>query len=132
MDNSIERTSVATNIRMFRKKLNITQEAMAEKLGIKRTTYARYETDTIPPVSIITELGDIFSVTTDDLLRSNVDYISRIQNAPLSTESFSAYQSYSENQPDVSGEITQEEIEMIIHFRSLSPEQRASILELLK
>ena len=42
MDNSIKRTNVAINLRNIRKKHNMTQEAVADKLGIKRNTYARY------------------------------------------------------------------------------------------
>ena len=45
--------ATAYNLRRIRKLLKLTQEEMADSLGIKRSTYARYEKDITAPVEVI-------------------------------------------------------------------------------
>lgn len=150
MDNSIKRTNVAINIRNIRRKHNMTQEAVADKLGIKRNTYARYETDTVPPLNILTKLCELFGITTDELLRSNTDYMSRVQNRPQSTFTFSTYKEYPirtidnadmldkiKDKPDSERShsfdilgMTDDEVVMIEWYRSLSDEQKDAVKKL--
>lgn len=130
MSKSIKRTPVGNNIRDLRKKHNMTQGVISEILGIKRTTFARYETDTIPPVNILTKLGDIFGVTTDELLRSSGDYTTKIQEGPSTGTRFSNYSGYNSENENYA-QLTDEEIAMIMQFRSLSPELQEAILKIL-
>ena len=43
----------AYNLRRLRKQLKLTQEEMADTLGIKRSTYARYEKDITAPADVL-------------------------------------------------------------------------------
>lgn len=150
MDNSIKRTNVAINLRNIRKKHNMTQEAVADKLGIKRNTYARYETDTVPPLSVLTKLCELFAITTDEILRPSTDYMSRVQNRPQSAFTFSTYKEYPirtidnaemlEKMKEKSSDrhladarfidMTDDEVTMVKWYRSLSDEQKDAVKKL--
>ncbi|ARW39024.1 helix-turn-helix domain-containing protein [Bacillus amyloliquefaciens] len=71
--NSEEKKIIGSRIKTCRKTANISQEALAEKLDMKRTNIANYEAGrVVPPGNILLELANIFGVTTDYLLgRSN-------------------------------------------------------------
>ncbi|GAF63624.1 putative transcriptional regulator [Bacillus sp. TS-2] len=56
-------------IKNYRKKQNLTQDQVADLLGIKRSNFSSYETGrTIPPSDKLDQLADILHTTTDFLL----------------------------------------------------------------
>lgn len=56
-------------IKECRNKLGISQEELAEMLGMKRTNIANYEAGrVVPPGNILVKLSDIFGVSTDYIL----------------------------------------------------------------
>ncbi|MDD2362193.1 MAG: helix-turn-helix transcriptional regulator [Oscillospiraceae bacterium] len=56
-------------LRKLRKQLDMTQEQIAKKLNIVRSTYAYYETGkTFPDFDTVVRLAHLFNVTTDYLL----------------------------------------------------------------
>ncbi|GEN32024.1 transcriptional regulator with XRE-family HTH domain [Cerasibacillus quisquiliarum] len=60
-----------------RKMIGLTQEQIAIELGIKRTTYTKYETgENLPDFKILIKLADLFNVTTDYLLGRKSEKIS--------------------------------------------------------
>lgn len=61
-------------LRFLREKIKLTQEELAEKIGIKRDRYAKYETGENPvPGNLIVKLSDLFQVPTDYLLGKSDD-----------------------------------------------------------
>ena len=61
-------------LRFLREKIKLTQEELAEKIGIKRDRYAKYETGENPvPGNLIVKLADLFQVSTDYLLGKSDD-----------------------------------------------------------
>ncbi|UII58090.1 helix-turn-helix domain-containing protein (plasmid) [Cytobacillus spongiae] len=67
--NPEEKKKMGMRIRTCRQAINLSQEGLANQLGMKRTNIANYEAGrVIPPGNIILELADIFGVTTDYLL----------------------------------------------------------------
>ena len=58
----------AFRLRALRRRDNISQEAVAQFLGISRTAYNKYENGIIKPVRKICELAELFHVSTDYLL----------------------------------------------------------------
>lgn len=63
-------------IRQLRKKENMSQEQLANLLGLSRQAISRWETeDAIPETAVIIELSKLFSVTTDYLLKEESVYI---------------------------------------------------------
>lgn len=58
------------NIKFFRKKLNMTQEQLAEKLSVTRQTVAKWESgEAVPNISDCISMAQIFQITLDDLVR---------------------------------------------------------------
>ena len=59
-------------IRKLRKDNKISQEALAEKLGVSRQSISLWENDqTMPSMESIVAIANVFGVSTDDLLKDN-------------------------------------------------------------
>lgn len=59
----------SNRLKYYRKKMGFTQEELANKLGMKRSTYAKYETgENEPNYTTLEKIADFFDITTDDLL----------------------------------------------------------------
>ena len=59
-----------------RKKLGLTQDDIAKKLGVHNTTYGNWELGkTEPNLTDLVKLADILNATTDELLGRNLDLI---------------------------------------------------------
>ena len=55
-------------LRALREEMGISQEAVAEALGISRTAYNKYESGVIKPVRKLEELSAFFDVSADYIL----------------------------------------------------------------
>ena len=63
---------IGTNIKLFREKLNLTQETLADYLGTKREMISYYENGKRPiELSRLEKLADLFDVELHDLLQEN-------------------------------------------------------------
>lgn len=72
--NPEEKKRMGLRIRELRKQINLSQEALAERLEMKRTNIANYEAGrVVPPGNVLLELAKIFGVTTDYLLGRSDD-----------------------------------------------------------
>lgn len=60
------------NIKLLRKKKGLTQESLAEILGISRSKLAGYELNINPPLGTLVKFSDQLGVSTDILLRENL------------------------------------------------------------
>lgn len=58
-------------IRKARKDLHLTQEEVSKRIGIKRNTFARYETDTLPPLAMLYKISKVYGISIDYLLDPN-------------------------------------------------------------
>ena len=77
--------NLGKNIIYYRKKLQITQEDLAERLYVSRQTISRWENESvIPDVETIIKLCEIFGCDMDTLVRGNgeeiVDTTEKIEN----------------------------------------------------
>ena len=65
--------SFGENIVYLRKKMQITQEELAEKMYVSRQTISRWETDQVlPDIDTIVKLCDMFNCDMDTLVRGDV------------------------------------------------------------
>ena len=55
-------------LRLLREERKWSQEAVAERLGISRTAYNKYENGAIRPMRKLKELADLFGVSADYIL----------------------------------------------------------------
>jgi transcriptional regulator with XRE-family HTH domain len=64
-----KKMKIGGNIKSIRIASGLTQQALADTLGVDRTTIAKYETDDrVPDIEMLCKLADIFGTTTDELL----------------------------------------------------------------
>lgn len=61
-----------SNIKFLRKKKGLTQESLAEILGISRSKLAGYELNINPPLETLVKFSDQLGVSTDILLREDL------------------------------------------------------------
>ena len=58
--------------KQLRTSLGLTQQQLANKLGISRVNYTRYETDAVrPDYETLIKIADFFDVSLDDLFDRN-------------------------------------------------------------
>ncbi|MCI6745993.1 helix-turn-helix domain-containing protein [Erysipelotrichaceae bacterium Oil+RF-744-GAM-WT-6] len=65
------------NLIVLRKRNHLSQEELAEKIGVSRQTLSKYETgESLPDIGICKILADLFGVTLDDLVNyENTDHL---------------------------------------------------------
>ena len=68
--------SLGVNLQFLRKKNDITQEQLAEKLEVSRQSVSKWESDTAyPEMDKIIQICDFFHVSMDDLVRKDVSLL---------------------------------------------------------
>ncbi len=127
MAKEIKRTKIGGKIREYRKNLHLTQEEVAARLEIKRNTYARYETDTIPPINILAKLGSFFGITTDELLGTEGYYNSAVNNLQNQFVNLSSVDNYS-----YSNSFSTEELKTLLKITYMSKEKREELLKYIE
>lgn len=55
-------------LKKHRQQHSLTQKKVAEKLGVERSTYAKYETGRKPEIDILIRLASFYDMTIDELL----------------------------------------------------------------
>lgn len=65
---------LGNNLFQARKKVGLSQEAVAEKLGVSRQTISKWETDeTLPDIYQSKKLSNIYNISLDDLIEFDVE-----------------------------------------------------------
>ena len=60
--------NIGNKIGQYRRKLNMTQDALAEKLGVSNQAVSKWESNQCyPDVALLPVLADIFSISLDEL-----------------------------------------------------------------
>ncbi len=60
-------------LRLLRKQDGLSQAQVADRLGVNQSHVARIEKGLKPSVDLILKIADIFGVTTDQLMRDELD-----------------------------------------------------------
>lgn len=72
----ITEMNIGNNISALRKKKGITQEELANELGVSAQAVSKWENNSsCPDVSLLTQIADYFNVSVDALLRSEKEDI---------------------------------------------------------
>ena len=65
---------IGKNLQKLRKRINLTQEALAEKVGVARQTVAKWETEvSTPDLEMSGKLAAVLEVSLDDLVNAPED-----------------------------------------------------------
>lgn len=82
-NNEVLGMNIGTNISALRKAKGITQEELANELGVSAQAVSKWENDSsCPDISLLTKIADYFGVTVDALLRSSEDEITNNESKP--------------------------------------------------
>lgn len=60
--------SLGEVLKIYRKAHNLTQEKVAEYLGIERSTYSKYEKSRSPEIEVILKLSDLYQISLDTFM----------------------------------------------------------------
>lgn len=71
--------SLNSNLKFLRKKKGLTQEALAEALGISRSKLAGYELSITPPIETLVIISDFFKVSLDILIKEDLNSYSEFK-----------------------------------------------------
>lgn len=78
---------VTDNIRFLRKRMGLTQEQFAQKIGIKRSVVGAYEEGrAAPPLETLVKMADLFGVTTDDFISKDLSTQADKPGTPIAGE----------------------------------------------
>ncbi len=67
----------------YRKKLNITQDALAQRLGVTNQAVSKWEADQCcPDIALLPKLADIFGITMDELFGRTPESKQRVNGLP--------------------------------------------------
>lgn len=67
-------TTIGGRIKYHRKRLGLTQEQLAERMGVSAQAVSKWENDlSCPDISILPQLADVFGITVDELLGKQTD-----------------------------------------------------------
>ncbi|MBQ9181820.1 MAG: helix-turn-helix transcriptional regulator [Bacilli bacterium] len=71
--------SLGERLISFRKKLNLSQEEVAEKLGVTRQTVSKWETDqSTPDFDKIVPICELYSISTNELINGEAEEIKSV------------------------------------------------------
>lgn len=118
--------ALAQRLKYYRKALKLTQQQVADALGIQRSAYAYYETDkSTPKLNTLRDLAKIFNVTVDSLLGNEEDEnTGKILNVNSSN---SFIDNWSVN--DKFNQLSDYEHSVLIRLRLLSNDDKEDILK---
>jgi transcriptional regulator with XRE-family HTH domain len=112
-------------LRNLRKQHDLTQEQVAKKLNIVRSTYAYYETGkTSPDFNTVVRLARLFNVTTDYLLNAEP-----VNPTTLSDISTSTYTPASKKTLGAEWSLRESEQKLLIAFRYLDKDTQKEFLK---
>ena len=132
MAKDTKRSDIAQRLVELRKKVNKTQNGIADAIEIKRDTYARYETDTELPLPILKKLCEFYKVTSDYIIFGNeINVYNFGDNSRVYQPTFSTIIDYNSNLNNDEWILTEEEQKLIKNFRELSEAKKQGILLML-
>lgn len=81
--------TIGEKIGKLRTDMNVSQEELAEKLSVSRQSVSKWEMDvSLPQIDKIIAISEIFSVSTDELLRESVKIENKKRNKYFGTDGF--------------------------------------------
>lgn len=114
--------TVQSNIRHLREQKNLTQEQMAEKMGMSKNGYTKIERgETQLKIEKLEQIANIFNVDIQDLLKTDRDF-----NLLLGDNNGNYANKYYDNQQEI------EKLQLIIQLKDELLAQKDKEIELLR
>ncbi len=125
---------INTRIKKLRKQKGLRQEDLAQKLGIKRSTYAYIETHGSFKSEQLVTIANIFGISTDDLMKKHTYPMFENGNNVFSREILAFEQTpYDYNVSDITAEaITWLDRKLIKKFHDLNITEKEMVFEYIE
>lgn len=82
---------LATILKRYRKNAGLTQQQVADIIGIKRSAYAYYEVGkSLPKLATLTKLASMYNTSVDNLIDGDKPVSGKLNSGDPAAESFSA------------------------------------------
>lgn len=109
-------------LRMIRENAGLTQQQLADTLGIERSTYAYYESAaTEPNIGLIIKLSKMFNIDYSVFMDAVADV--EFDTSPVDPE-FTTNDENSEERVEKLNKLSRDEQRIILRYRLLTPEQK--------
>jgi len=119
-------------LKRLRENFNLTQQQVAEALGIDRSTYAYYELGrTTPDLDKIDKLQRLYHVQYEDLIEYDEDGMVQVHDSKFDSNSYKkyTYNKSTQKNTDFFYQLSNDEQRLILNFRLLSTGNQEAILE---
>lgn len=120
---------LANNLRYLRKQCGLTQTTLSDMLNISRQAYSNYETSKRTPDLDSLLLASFYQVNLDALVLKNLQHS---DTSGILSEDPAPYALASEKKTGNTIYLSEEEIDMIIQYRTLSHENQQIITGFLR
>lgn len=117
---------LAENLKNIRKEHKLTQQEIANVLGLDRSTYAFYETGkTTPSVNTLYKLAEIYNVSIESFIDNETGVMSagKVKEVPMSVSSPAA---------DSLGSLDKNEKMLLMCYRLIDKKHKEKAIEMLK
>lgn len=115
-------------LKFYRHECGLTQQQVADRLKIERSTYTYYETGkTKPDINTLIKIAKVYNINYTQLLEGVEDEleaaISEIHSGPADDEDSLKYRTHA---------TTKYEVELLFVVRNLTPKQRKEVMSFAK
>lgn len=112
---------LAEKIVLLRKMKGMSQEDLAEQLGVSRQSISKWEgAQTVPDLKRILSMAELFGVSTDTLLRDDMDLEEQLPAIPVTEETAVAATGYAAQEMPVLRQISIEEANEYLRMKNKS------------
>lgn len=131
-------TPLASYLRMIREQKNLTQNDLANVLGIKRAGYSHYEIGkNVPPVDKLRILADFYKIPLEKFVRLTGDEFVDSQEEGGESSSQELYSSYIKECADLNlrklwNWMSLTDRELVFYFHQLSDRDKKILMEMAK
>ena len=138
MNKVVKRNKIGEKLHYYRKLKGLTQQEVAEKIGITRNAYAYYETKCEPSIDTLNKILEIFDVSFSEFMgeatpkkyviphERQFPYIVFLDHKKIN------YEPNQENSIDYNDYLSNDEQTLIALFRNLTDESKNAIISYLK
>jgi len=121
-------TMISYWLKYYRHECGLTQQQVADRLKIERSTYTYYETGkTKPDIETIVKLGKVFNVNYIDILKGI-----ELEIEPDLDDIQALVEEVKESKKYRTHATTKYEVELLFLVRNLTPKQRKEVMKLAK
>ena len=121
----MENKTLSEKLKALRKQACMTQDDVAEVLGMNRTSFSKYENGaSTPPLRVLRKLAKIYNVPLESLLHDEQPFLILRESTPDEVER----EKLEGNQVFNFAQLTPEERKLIMRMRLLSKDKQKEIL----